>query len=402
MSKIKSIGTFAPNHSQHIHGWYPYIEGYASDLVSRELAKLDKNKINLIYDPFGGTGTTPLVAATSGFDSLYSETNPFMRQVIDAKTNGVKVIAGDEKRLHELIDLLSFLSAKRDNAELLVSDIKWGGFEKYFYAETLSQILFVKAQIDQRCNGAAKDIAMVALSSILVPVSLMTRRGDLRFAKDSELEKKEFDAVLSFCNKLKTVISDIAICGNSIRGNVTCASEDSRDIPEGLGIDCVITSPPYLNGTNYIRNTKLELKLNDYVDREADLSHLHAKGIVAGINNVNKATARHEIPNEVTDIYNKLIPVAYDKRIPTMVASYFGDMNDLFTSLAASMSDGGYFIMDIGDSQFAGVHIPTHKLLETIAAPHGFTKYSEDTLRERRSRNGMILTQKLLRFRLVK
>lgn len=394
------IGTFAPNHSQRIHGWYPYVEGYASGLVTRELAQLDSSELHLVYDPFGGTGTTPLVAAMSGLDSLYSETNPFMRLVIEAKTNGIKAVYGNKTYEQQLKSLQK--SVNEVDACAFEDTDRWDGFEKYFSPEVLSQIIYYKRLVASECTGAAKDIAMVALSSVLVSVSLMTRRGDLRYARESELLKKNQDVTQVFSAKIADILSDIEYCGRSISGNVACVSEDARDLPADLGVDCVITSPPYLNGTNYIRNTKLELKLNDFIENESDLSSLHAKGIVAGINNVSKATASDTLLSEVMSVYEALLPVAYDKRIPKMVASYFNDMNDLFVRLCSSMRDGAYFIMDIGDSQFAGIHIPTHALLEKLATNNGFLKYGEEILRERRSKNGMLLTQRILRFRLQK
>ena len=82
-------------------------------------------------------------------------------------------------------------------------------------------------------------------------------------------------------------INDIINYGDTIKCPSIKASEDARDITLEDIIDCVITSPPYLNGTNYIRNTKLELKLNDFIDSEKDLPKYLSKGIIAGINNVS-------------------------------------------------------------------------------------------------------------------
>ena len=93
---------------------------------------------------------------------------------------------------------------------------------------------------------------------------------------------------------------------------------------------------------------------------------------------------------------------SYDERIPKMVAGYFRDMDVVIRKLSTSVKSGGLFTMDIGDSQFAGVHIPTHKILSNICVQYGFTLYDEVVLRERRSKNGMVLTQRLLRYRLEK
>lgn len=98
----------------------------------------------------------------------------------------------------------------------------------------------------------------------------------------------------------------------------------------------------------------------------------------------------------------QLQPVSYDARISKMVAGYFRDMDMVIQKLSTSIKPGGLFTMDIGDSQFAGVHIPTHQILSNICTQYGFYLYDEEILRERRSKNGMILTQRLLRYRLEK
>ena len=99
---------------------------------------------------------------------------------------------------------------------------------------------------------------------------------------------------------------------------------------------------------------------------------------------------------------DQLQPIAYDKRIPLMVAGYFRDMQVVLERLSVALKSDGKFIMDIGDSQFSGVHIPTHEILETIARGYGFEKYDEEILRTRRSKNGTQLSQRVLRFEIRK
>ena len=86
----KKAGTFQLNKAEPIHGWYSYVEGYSSCLVSDQLDILKDKNIRTVYDPFAGTGTTPLVAAQRGLHAYYSETNPFMLGVVDTKINCVK------------------------------------------------------------------------------------------------------------------------------------------------------------------------------------------------------------------------------------------------------------------------------------------------------------------------
>lgn len=392
----EKAGTFSLNKNAPIHRWYSYVEGYSSCLIAEELKKFVtlSSAIETIYDPFCGTGTTALVASTHDLVSFYSETNPFMQAVIETKTNCVREV--DEfvviSELNRYITLVKSATVKNYKA--------WDGFEKYFGQKQLNELLTIKEIISEEKNVPVKKILFLALSSITVKVSKMIRRGDLRYATATEY--KEENVIRSFLDKLSEIIFDIQNHKRFLKRATIKVSDDARDNDYTNTFDCVITSPPYLNGTNYIRNTKLELKLNDFIRSESDLPKLHSKGIVAGINNVSKRTAIDAVLPIVGPYIEMLQPISYDARIPQMVASYFKNMDKVIQKISTSVKAGGLFTMDIGDSQFAGIHIPTHQILSSICAEHGFFLYDEEILRKRHSKNGMILTQRLLRFRLEK
>lgn len=389
-------GTFSLNKCEPIHRWYSYVEGYSSCLIAEELDKLlsMNSNIKTIYDPFCGTGTTALVASCQGINSFYSESNPFMQKVIETKINCVRLLSNSNiiSSLERYLDLVS---------ECEIQDCtEWDGFEKFFDSKQLSELLTIKSLISGEGNQVIKDVLFIALSAIVVKVSKMTRRGDLRYA--TEKEYKSEDVIKCFIKKLEEIIFDIKNYGYILKCDTVKVSEDARDNNYVDVFDCVITSPPYLNGTNYIRNTKLELKLNDFISNEKDLPSFHSKGIVAGINNVSKRTNIDYVLPIVKPYVEMLQPVSYDERIPKMVAGYFCDMDKVIQKLSVSVKNGGFFTMDIGDSQFAGVHIPTHQILSEICVVHGFKLYDEEVLRQRHSKNGMILSQRLLRYRLEK
>ena len=395
LSKEKG-GTFSLNKSEPIHRWYPYVEGYSSCLIAEELKKflVLKPNIETIYDPFCGTGTTSLVASTYGIESFYSESNPFMQTVIETKVNVVRMLDVNIA-IPKLLEYRALIRTIK-----IESFSSWNGFEKFFGESQLNELLTIKKLISQEDDVLVKCILTLALSAIVVKVSKMTRRGDLRYA--TEKEYREESVLDCFIDKLDEMICDIQYHKAMVKCGTTKVSDDARKNDYVNAFDCVITSPPYLNGTNYIRNTKLELKLNDFILSEKDLPRFHSKGIVAGINNVSKRTTIDTVLPVVEPYLEQLQPVSYDARISKMVAGYFRDMDMVIQKLSTSIKPGGLFTMDIGDSQFAGVHIPTHQILSNICTQYGFYLYDEEILRERRSKNGMILTQRLLRYRLEK
>lgn len=395
-----AAATFALNKGEPIHRWYPYLEGYSSCLIDDIINEICSDNIHTILDPFCGTGTTALVASSHGIKSYYCETNPFMQQVIEAKINSVKRLRDTGIRGKHLKIFLQEIENER--FEFCLESPKWDGFEKFFDPEVLVKLKALKKKVDGIADEDTRNIALVLLASVTVKASKMIRQGDLRFAKESEKKDEDANILSNFIFKIKLAINDIENVSYPTLTETVLLAADSRDIDIENKIDCIITSPPYLNGTNYIRNTKLELKLSGHIFSEKDLPSFHSKGIIAGINSVSSRNINFETPDVVRPYLEELEPVAYDKRIPIMVAGYFNDMKKVIERLSYVMRNNGYFIIDIGDSQFAGVHIPTHKLLSKICESYGFELYEENILRERRSKNGMILSQRLLKFRFHK
>lgn len=397
-----TLGTFSPNKKEDIHNWFSYLEGYSKTLVENELSKLEN--VSSLLDPFGGSGTTPLVGVLKGMDCYYCETNPVMSFIIKTKTEYSFELASDKKKLElfkkmisQIIEYLKLIKIEDEN------NIDFGGFEKYFEPSNLIYIKEYKNFISKNVNDHLI-LAMfkIALAGIAVNVSKMVRRGDLRYAKGKEVNKTNLDFLGEIERKLLRIYADLNDISLNKIGKSECLAYDARSIGEANIADVVITSPPYLNGTNYIRNTKLELKLLDFVDQERDLAKLHKKGIVAGINNVSVDGRMYVPVDAVKSIIKELDEVSYDSRIQKMIIAYFNDMDDVFSTLSVALKDQGYLIMDIGDSQFAGIHIPTHEILIEIASKHGFNLYENEIIRARKSKNGYELTQRILRFRLSK
>lgn len=393
-----NIGTFTPNKDKPIHRWYSYLEGYSSEFVSKIIE--DETGIKSIYDPFCGSGTTSLVASNNNLISYYSETNPFMRRVIEAKTNSVKNLRDKGIYAENLILLKNKIKTIKKPTYTEINN--WGGFEKFYSKKILNELLICKDAILQTQDRDTMNIALVLLSSLAVDASNMIRQGDLRKRKQTEKKTQIKNVLNSFIDKIDEATYDIEKSKYETLQYTHALNNDAKLVDEKNLVDCVITSPPYLNGTNYIRNTKLELKICDEIDNEKDLPKLHSKGVIAGINNVSSRVDVGEPINIIRPYINKLNKVSYDDRIQKMIIGYFNDMNTIIKNLSDIIKNNGSFYLDIGDSQFAGVHIPTHDILKQLCINNNFNFDTELILRKRRSKNNMELSQRLLKFSLDK
>jgi hypothetical protein len=60
------------------HRWYQVKEAFSPELVKHAIKKANCRKTDLLFDPFCGSGTVPLVAAELDIHSITFEINPFL------------------------------------------------------------------------------------------------------------------------------------------------------------------------------------------------------------------------------------------------------------------------------------------------------------------------------------
>lgn len=391
------LGTFQPNRNEPIHRWYPYLEGYSQQLVNYELRNMLPG--DTVYDPFGGSGTTPLTALTNGLNGLYSEINPVMSFIATTKLTAASSAMIGDIDLSHLRDWRAHFAEGTFDASFLDESTSLGDFDRFFDEDALVGIHYLRHCILNEADHLTRDLLRLALASIAVPISLMVRRGDLRFATDKEKQSAVHPFRATLLKKVDDILQDLQSLPKRSPGRHSMTSADVRTSELNECVDVVVTSPPYLNGTNYFRNTKLEMRLLDLIHNETELSSFYQKGITAGINNVSSRREYETLNHpDLIPLVEMLEAEAYDSRIPIMVAGYFADMNTAIEKIRLALRPGGILSFDIGDSQFAGVHVPTHVLLDGLIVNAGFSSLGETVLRTRRSRNGMNLTQRVMRY----
>jgi hypothetical protein len=241
----------------------------------------------------------------------------------------------------------------------------------------------------------------VAAVRALVPGSRLIRRGDLRFKTETEarLRDREFcDEVIAALEMMAHDLLNVPSCD----GSAIEVADNAIGIDRGLSecVDAIITSPPYLNGTNYFRNAKLELWFTRELKDQRDLRRLRFEAITAGINDVTtgKTAARAKVfqDRRLQGIVRRLRRDSYDTRIGDMVATYFADMWLALTSCTSRLEKRGIIALDIGDSRYGEIHVPTDAILASALEALGLQKVGEVCLRQRASRGGFPLRETLL------
>lgn len=396
--------TFRSGKTAPLHRWYPFLEGYSPEFVNQILDRFAPGA-RRIGDPFAGVGTTPIVAASRNLTAYYCELSPLLQFLIEAKLLGLTLRPKDRHRVVEALlelaeNLNRRLSESSQDGRLAGNYQLTFGESKFFDDLTFADVLRARSLLDQLAaeSAALARFATIAACAALVPSSQLCRAGDLRFRRGKELNDIE-DFRTLYQRQVRIVAEDLRGASTVDTVPVLVAGDAKRlEALPSLALDAVVTSPPYLNGTNYFRNSKIELWFLRSIRSGNDLRTLRSLAVTAGINDVTRQKAQSDHPS-VRAVVKDLERRSYDARIPRMVSSYFHDMTKVLRGIGHHLTDGGLLALDIGDSVYAGVRVPTDELLAKLAEAIGFRFEDRVVLRKRVSRDTSPLTQVLLLLR---
>lgn len=404
--------TFVKSKDIPFQRWYPYIEGYAPDFVKSIIKKFEIND-SLIYEPFAGTGTTLLAADNLGLSTVYSEVNPLLQFLINTKFKVLRSNKTERKKLHNNIkdvekSIPTIFNKFHEDETLKITYATIFSESKYFPDENFSKILKLRSYIDvvKLENELLSELLTVAVLSSLLTVSYLKKAGDVRFKTQKDIAKGIPEIQDILLQKIANIAEDVINFDYSLKKNHEQILSNAKNIGrvKDIKIGAIITSPPYLNGTNYFRNTKVELWFLRYLQYENDLRYFRDQALTSGINDVKKeyaTTNGFDLISKSKLYESTLIELnkkTYDSRIPIMAKSYFEEMYQIFKEVKPHLISKAKILIDIGDSIFCDVHIKTDEILIELLVELGYTLIDTKVLRKRRSRNKELLTQTLLVF----
>jgi len=371
--------TFRDSSEVPLHSWFPYLEGYSPRFVERVRHEYLRDAQRLI-EPFAGSGTTPIVLGQAGIECVFSEANPAMVFIAETKLAVLRLDEPTRKTLARSLKSLAgklpqLVVAATTDDNLRASYATTFGASVFFDEPALDAVLRLRTVNDELTakDRLLGDCFAVAVLSSLIPSSRLKRAGDLRYRTPKELAAGLPHPVEQTSSRLIAQAEDLEQSGSlKAEARFACATAGALHEHIGDGWDGVITSPPYLNGTNYIRNARLELWYLRHLSENADLRRLRNRVITSGINDVHAQTRWEPVTAGVERVVRAIEANAYDSRIAKMVGGYFHDMAAVFASLGECLRVGGRLCIDIGDSIYNRVHVPTDDLLIEVAESMGY------------------------------
>lgn len=392
---------FTPNTNEPIHRWASYVQGFSALFVRTILTKYKQTYRNpVILDPFAGCGTVPVEAKLSGYESIGTELNPLLKFIASTKLNCWDVPPKDL--------IVTLKKIPRNKLRCAPAFLKSTSQFKEHVLRNLEIINGGVASVrtNTEKQKKIKNLLKLAFSAILVDCSNLKRSPCLGYVKNKTV--KDATPFVLFTKKVHEIADDLRLIQSlyknliNTKSNIICSN--AMTFKHKNKFDLVITSPPYMNGLDYVMNYKIEMGWLEFVHSQRDLKKIKDDMVVC--DNVSKGLVRrfYESPSTFTNDWIEQMKVSIKKSIvrrgayrrqdmPYIVHKYFDDLYKVMKNVVSSLKSGGRFILVVGDSLIADVYVPTDLLIAKIGLDLGLTIEKIEKARERRS--GQIRSYKL-------
>ena len=387
---------FSPNVNEAVHRWAPYVQGFSASFVQSVFDQYKDDYNNpTVLDPFTGCGTVQVQSKLNGYKSFGTELNPLLKFISETKLDSWNVSPKDLLKVFNKLDLSNPVIAPRF--------LKSG---KHFSKEVLTNLELLKGGINSlssKTNQKIIDILNLAFSSILIDVSKLKRSPCLGYSKSKKVDPHAPFVLMN--QKVHQIIADLKTIQSEYNDFISIQSQvylaNSMEYNHSNKFDLVITSPPYMNGLDYVINYKIEMGWLNFVENQTDLKKVKDEMVVC--DNVSKGLIRNFRPIYTNDwiedikrsIQKNILRRGRYRRqdMPFIVHKYFDDMYKVFKKVVPKIKSNGRFILVVGDSLIADVYVPTDLLVAQIGMDLGLTIEKIEKARNRRS--GQIRSYKL-------
>lgn len=385
----RGLSVFDSNLDRPRHRWYTFKEGFSGELVREALASCGGSGLNVL-DPFAGSGTTLVEAASQGHAVTGIEVNPFLAFTAITKCKSPQLDPSALEHVlaavvrhgrYERPSSLEGYSTFCETAEAT----KW-----LFNRSVLRGFAGLDGAITERGGDFAGPLRLALFSSLMENCNARRDGKCLRYRRGWETRGTSSQELLaSFRGRVAHVLADLEATKID-ESRVQLLEGDARkrlqDLPSE-SFDLVVTSPPYLNSFDYSDVYRPELFVGGFVKSNAELMKIRLRTVRSHVQ-ANWALESVVVSGMIPPIVRSLREAPgklWSRRLPDMVQAYFADMAVVLKECARAVRPGGQAWLVVSTSAYAGVHIPVDLILADCATQSGWTLRSVNVLRELRA-----------------
>lgn len=360
---------------------HPFPARMAPEIALSSLNCIAKDE--LVLDPMSGSGMVISAASKLGIRSIGYDIDPLACMI--SQVAGTKVDANEVRRSCEkLIELcsespsstvsLSWMESKDETDKYI--DF-WFGKKQKEQLTILSYHLFDKPFISKR---SVLNVIRLAMSRLII-----TKEPKASLARDTAhsrphrtIDQNDFDVISAMPTSVDHVLRALALSAPQQQTKIFRG--DARRlgrIADG-SIDCIITSPPYLNAIDYMRGHRLALVWMKH--RVGELRRIRSRNV--GSECGDKISLDSKLNCLMSTDYRGL-----PEKKQRLLRRYFSDLSAISSEAARVLKPGKTATYVVGDSNIQGKKIRNSELLVAAASATGLAlidRYERDIPENRR------------------
>lgn len=370
--------------------WYRFKEAFSPELVAMAVHGSER-PVRRLCDPFGGSGTSVLTAQFLGLDSVTIEVNPFLADLIRAKTA--------QYRVSELIAAVPRVARRASRARagkpciptsLPPTFVEPGLKGRWLFDRAVAHELFVlAATIERESDPTVRRLFRILLGGLLVEYSNAVISGKGRRYRKGWKERRADPSTLlgRFCQCASNAIVEIQASRGRPNGTAKIISGDCLEKIDEIGrVDLIVCSPPYPNSFDYTDVYNVELWMLGYLSSAEENRTLRSATLSSHVQVKRQFLEAPQTPTMLKTM-RKLETVRsklWNRNLVDMVGGYFGDLSVLLEGCARQLRTRGQAWFVVGDSQYGGVHIKVADILAEIGERCGMTVVQRKPFRSMR------------------
>jgi len=345
----KNLSGFVENKKLPIYNWLYYKEGFSAQLVIDLIEKFKLKKGGAILDPFCGSGTTLLAAKEKGINSVgFDVLNIALFASVVKTRDYSKIIRELKATLEELKNLPKTKEKIKIREKIIL---------RAFPKRILLELMGLKEKIKEIKNPIVRDFFMLCLINTATKTSFAVKDGGcIKIDKKRALPPAKY----MFFKTAKKMIRD-AEKGKFLPCKTEVYRQDARIFKlDENSIDCVITSPPYLNKIEYTNVYFIEEYLFLKRQLNAPLRSFVGTNSSAGIADIEDEKLQKHLSEFA------------GKKYETQIASYFVDTKKWLENVYFCLKRNKYCTIIVGGGCFEWGIVESDVIIGLIAQDIGF------------------------------
>lgn len=326
-----------------------------------------------ILDPMAGSGTVLAVARAKGHRAFGMDLDPLAVLLAGVWTRTINGEAVKETAV-EVLDRarLAFKSLSTGKAYPVRSDEETRQFIRYWFDDyARRQLSALAGAIGRIHDDVTRDALWCGFSRLIITKSAGASLAmDLSHSRPhKKFRRAPIKPFRRFLSGVDTVVSNCPQAGEGRVGPPTVVRRgDARNLDvDDESIDLVLTSPPYLNGIDYLRCSKFSLVWMGYTVEELR----QIRGVSVGAEaSLQEAMDSPWVKALITQL--RLKPALSD-RDNALLARYVWDMSGALAEVSRVLRQGGRAVYVVGDSTSKGTFIRNSEIVTAVAQEHGLS-----------------------------